>query len=400
MVVLKNYKHFDGPHWETGCIYNFFDYRGIKAPHTGQPYSEALMLGMSGGIVMGYFSFAYKGFDPQARILTRNTFDPRTTMLSRLGVVQNVYQTTNPDKAETNLLRELENGTPALVWADAFSLPYNCLSPEEMWFMRPVLVYGYDQKANSVLIADCAQVPLMVTTGELAQARARVKKDKFRVATLEAPDPAKLATAVQQGIWDCIKLFTEKPPKGGKNSFGFAAYKWLAEQLTNPKARMSWEKEFPAGSRMYSGLIWILTDLVTFAGDDGADRMLYAIFLEEAGLILSKPALQVVAQQFRRSAEAWRRLSLALLPDEVPAFKETRELIVLRRQLFREQGGSAREQIQSINTRLKEIRADVAARFPLDQMQVVAFRENLSAHILAIQDFEKEAVGQLQDVMK
>ncbi len=400
MVVLKNYKHFDGSHWETGCIYNFFDYRGIKAPHTGQPYSEALMLGMSGGIVMGYFSFAYKGFDPQARILTRNTFDPRTTMLSRLGVVQNVYQTTNPDKAETNLLRELENGTPALVWADAFSLPYNCLSPEEMWFMRPVLVYGYDQKANSVLIADCAQVPLMVTTGELAQARARVKKDKFRVATLEAPDPAKLATAVQQGIWDCIKLFTEKPPKGGKNSFGFAAYKWLAEQLTNPKARMSWEKEFPAGSRMYSGLIWILTDLVTFAGDDGADRMLYAIFLEEAGLILSKPALQVVAQQFRRSAEAWRRLSLALLPDEVPAFKETRELIVLRRQLFREQGGSAREQIQSINTRLKEIRADVAARFPLDQMQVVAFRENLSAHILAIQDFEKEAVGQLQDVMK
>src|SRR5690349_14676858 len=95
MTVLENYKHFDGLHWETGCYYNFFDYRGLKAAHTGKPYSEALMLGVSGGIVMGYFSFAYKGFDPQARVLTRNTFDPVTTLLSRLGVVQNIYRPTS-----------------------------------------------------------------------------------------------------------------------------------------------------------------------------------------------------------------------------------------------------------------------------------------------------------------
>src|SRR5690242_4625638 len=109
MTVLENYRHFDGYHWETGCLYNFFDYRGVKAPHSGKPYSEALMLGVSGGIVMGYFSFSYQGFDPQARVLTRNTFDPRSTLLARLGVVQNIYQTTNAQKAEANLLRELEN---------------------------------------------------------------------------------------------------------------------------------------------------------------------------------------------------------------------------------------------------------------------------------------------------
>ena len=51
MPILEDYKHFDGHHWETGCIYNFFDYRGLKAPHTGRPYSEALMLGVSGGII-------------------------------------------------------------------------------------------------------------------------------------------------------------------------------------------------------------------------------------------------------------------------------------------------------------------------------------------------------------
>lgn len=400
MTVLKNYKHFDGSHWETGCIYNYFDYRGIKAPHTGKPYSEALMLGVSGGIVMGYFTFAYKGFDPQARILTRNTFDPRTTMLSRLGVMQNVYQTANPEKAETNLLRELENGTPVLVWADAYSLPYNCLSPEEMWFMRPVLVYGYDATAGQVLLADRAHVPLALTTAELALARARIKKDKFRVATLEAPDDAKLATAIQQGIWDCIKLFTEKPPKGGKNNFGFAAYRWWMELLTHPKVRMSWEREFPAGTRMYSGLTWTFTDIATFGRDDAADRGLYAAFLDEARLVLNKPGLEEAAQHFRRSAEAWHSLSLALLPDEVPAFRETRELIVRRRQLFREQGDGAREQIQSINTRLKEIRREVDAQFPLDTAQVLDFRANLSEHIRVIHDVEIQAVALLQATMK
>jgi len=400
MPVLENYNHFDGRHWETGCIYNFFDYCGLKAPHTGQPYSEAMLLGVSGGIVMGYFSFAYQGYDPQARVLTRNTFDPLTTMLSRLGVVQNIYQTTNPDKARTNLLRELENGTPVLVWADVWSLPYTYLPMKDMWWMRPVLVYGYDEKTNKVSIADGSRAALTVTTDELAKARARVKKDKFRIATLEAPDPAKLATAVQQGIWDCIKLFTEKPPKGGKNSFGFAAYKWWAEQLENPKARMSWEKEFPPGAKMYSGLSWVFTDIMTFCRDDCADRPLYANFLDEASLVLKKPALGEVAQQFRRSAEAWRKLSLALLPDDVSVFKETRELMLNRRRLFREQGDAAGAQIQSINARLKEIRDEVAVQFPLNAAQVMALRENLSQHVRVIHDIEKEAISLLKDTMK
>ena len=64
-----------------------------------RPYSEALLLG--GGVVMGYFSFAYEGYDSHARILTRNTFTPFGTMLSRLGVVQNVRQTTRPEKGVT-----------------------------------------------------------------------------------------------------------------------------------------------------------------------------------------------------------------------------------------------------------------------------------------------------------
>ncbi|MGW8252019.1 MAG: BtrH N-terminal domain-containing protein, partial [Anaerolineales bacterium] len=207
MTVLKDYNHYNGRHWETGSVRNYYAYRGVKAPHSGQPYSEALLLGVSGGIVMGYFSFAYEGYDPQARILTRNTFDPWDTMLGRLGAVQNVAQTSSLQTAIKKLEETLEAGVPAIVWADMFSLPYNALPQDEgMWAMMPVLVYGYSRAENHAWIADRASAPLVISAEELDQARGRVKKHKHRLITLEPPDPGKLAGAVQKGIWDCIKL--------------------------------------------------------------------------------------------------------------------------------------------------------------------------------------------------
>ena len=69
MPILADYNHFGGRHWETGSVHNYYAYRGVTAPHTGEPYSEALLMGVSGGAVMGYFAFAYEGYDPMARIL-------------------------------------------------------------------------------------------------------------------------------------------------------------------------------------------------------------------------------------------------------------------------------------------------------------------------------------------
>ena len=57
---MKTKPQFTGRHWETGSIHNALAVQGIKAPHTGQPYSEALLLGVSGGIAFGYFTFEYK----------------------------------------------------------------------------------------------------------------------------------------------------------------------------------------------------------------------------------------------------------------------------------------------------------------------------------------------------
>lgn len=397
MIKLNGYNHFAGRHWETGSVCNFYAYRGVTAPHTGQPYSEALLMGVSGGIVMGYFQFAYQGYDPHVALLTRNTFDPLDTLLERLGVEQENLQTSSPETGLKNLLTTLENGLPAIVWADIFSLPYfELFNDDDMYIMYPVVVYGYDEAGDAVWIADRAKVPLTVTTGQLAAARARVKKDKFRVLTLGNPDPSKLASAVHKGIWDTIKLFTDQPPKGSAKNFGFAAYQHWVETLINPKLKNSWAAVFSPGRPMIAGLTSAFFGTIQNGEGSDGERGMYADFLGEASQILKKPGLQDAASLFREAGVGWTELGRALLPDEVPVFRELRELFLRRKSLFRNQGGGAREEITRINARIKALKAEIAADFPLDEAGQVRLFDALRESILRVHDLEVKAVQTLQ----
>ncbi len=398
MPTLKNYQHFAGRHWETGTIHNYLAYLGAKAPHTGRPYSEALLLGVSGGVLMGYFSFAYAGHDPHVAILTRNSFDPWETLLVRLGVVQHVRQTADAQKGERNLVAALEEGLPAIVWADMFSLPYNHLPAlPDWWGAFPVLVYGFEP--DTVLIADRAAVPLTVTPGELAAARARVKKDKHRLLTLEPPNPDKLALAVQQGLWDCLKRYTEAPVKNARANFGLAGFQRWADVLTKPKDKQSWEKVFPAGVKLYAGLTSAFDRFGLGAYGAERDRGLYADFLEEASAILERPAVRDAADPYRAAARGWREVGLALLPDDVAPLRQAREQLVRRRQLFVEQGGQAQAEIAALNQQLDTLRADLAREFPLSAPEVAALRERIAATVLKAGDLERAAYEILQAAM-
>lgn len=400
MTTLSTYNQFSGRHWETGTVANHLAFRGVTAPHTGSPYSEAFFLGASGGVVMGYFSFAYEGHDPMARILTRNTFDPWTTMLSRLGVAQEIHHTASSNKAVTNLVDALDDGLPPIVWADMFSLPYNALDAgTDMWGMMPIVVYGYDETAGSAWIADRARLGLNCKTSELAAARGRVKKDKHRLITLEAPDESKLVAAATAGIWDCIRLYTEAPPKGTPKNFGLAAFRNWAELLTNPKARLSWAKVFPPGREMVAGLMSAYSDIRHFGKDGWADRDTYADCLDEAAVLLERPALGEAASAFRATVPAWEAVGAALLPDDVAALGELRALMDHDHQLFLNEGSAALPQRREGQLRLEALTAELATDFPLDDAQVVAFRERLAERILALHDREEAAVQALREAM-
>lgn len=400
MPILADYCQFTGLHWETGTVRNYLDYCGAEAPHTGEPYSEALLMGISGGAVMGYFVFAYQGIDPHARILTRNTFDPMETMLQRLGTEQNARQTASADRAVSNLVDTLEQGTPAITWVDAYSFPYD---PQPMEFeiphMLPVVVFGFDEEGDCVSIADRSRVPLYVSTGELAAARAKVKKFRHRVMTLGMPDADTIGDAVLAGIQDSIQLYTEKPPKGARHNFGFAAYQRWADALRKPKMRGSWEKEFPPGRKMYAGLESVFSDTHTYGKEGYAERDVFADFLDEAALILDRPSLREAATQFRTSGLAWRDLGELLLPDAIAPWGEARRLMLENQSIFLEQGASSHDEGKANADRLIAIRREMETDFPLSEAEVVNFREAIAEQALKISAIEEEAVEAMKEAI-
>lgn len=407
---MKKTTQFTGRHYETGSVHNALALQGIKAPHTKAPFSEAFLLGVSGGIAFGYFTFEYKGYLPHVALLTRNTFDPLQTMLERLGVEQTVLQTTKADIAERNLLETLAAGTPALVWVDECSLPYSTKRGTAYWNMIPVVVFGTD--GDEVLVADRAARPFRVRMEALTKARARVKDDKFRIVTLGSPLTSKLVSATQKGIWQCISLFTDKPPKGARTNFGFAAYEHLAEMLVNKRNKQSWERLFPAGAKLFNALAGtaeaegifappgMFTWIQTFSAGDGAERSLYAEFLDEAAILLEKKSLKEAAQTFRLSHKKWLEFADAILPASAPALAEAKKLLLQKHRAFVENAEDALEEIKRINSRLKKLEAEIAGDFPFTEAQTADFRAELREHVLGIAETEKAAVELLQNSMR
>ena len=404
MANLEDYTQFNGRHWETGSVHNVLAYQGNEIPETGQPISEAMLMGISGGAAFGYFIFEYASTDPFVSLLSRNTFDPLDTLLERLAIPQDLFHTADPKKGVRNLINVLETGRPAIVWADVFGLPYNALSHDEQnWAMFPIVVHAYVD--GEIRIADRSSRSLQITDAELATARARVKKDKYRVLALGAPDLSKLPGAIQKGIWQCIALYTEAPPKGARDNFGFAAYEKWAKMLTNSRNKQGWERMLAPGSRMYAALAgfgyqpgafgWART----FPSNQVDDRNMYADFLDEAALILKKPGLKKAGEQFRASSEAWLNLSEALLPDDVPLLREAKELLLSKRDLFVDRGGSAHDEMLEAEARLSEIYSLASADFPMSEQEVASMREGLSEHVMNISNIEREAIELLQVAM-
>ena len=393
---------FDGVHYETGSVRNIFALQGLKLPYSGSAPSEALLLGLSGGLTFGYFSFAYHGIDPFVALLTRNTFAPLENLFDRLGVVRALKQTSDPAKAKKNLADALENGQPVLVWVDRLSLPYSNdagLLGEGMYEMVPLVVFSRNDRDGTLAIADQSRRPLYVDPAALTRARGRVKKDKYRQMTLSLPSFDKLASGVASGLRACIDSFSASPVKGYARNFGFEAYLRWADVLVSDKDKQSWNKVFPPGRPMFSGLAAAFERIELFGTGGAASRPLFADFLDEAALILARPALHETASQFRALASHWISLGLALLPDDQPLFKETRLLLLKKRDLFWDQGAESVAQIRQINDRLLSIRASMAQDFPLSAAQSAALKQNLRDHIIRLHDAEKSAFSALDKAL-
>ena len=397
MPTLENFQQFDGRYWDTASIRNALDYQGAIAPHTSQPWSEAMLLGISGGVAFGYFTFHYKGYDPQVNLLTRNTFAPMGTIFERLGIAVAAKQSTSADKGRQNLIRALEEGLAPIASPDGSLLPYNALAYDQAnWYTMPLVIFGYEAEKGEAYISDRSRVALTVATDDLDKARARIKKDKHRLLLLGAPDDARLADAVRAGIADCVRLMTEKPPKGSARNFGFKAMAHWRQMLAK-STKGSWAREYPTGRPLLAALTSAYTFLgPAFGKTVQADRDVYADFLDEAAAILGVDALADVAEDYRRAGRAWSQLIDALLPRDLPMLSDARHCIDRKTELFIESGAARLDEIIALRDQLADIMTASESDFPLDEDDVANLRGELSERLAMVEKYERSAVDALK----
>lgn len=157
---------------------------------------------------------------------------------------------------------------------------------------------------------------------------------------------------------------------------------------------------FAPGRRMYNGLKTGYEYLEVFFTGGNGSRGVYADFLDEAAVILEKPALKSTAEQFRVCAAAWGDFVALLLPDSVAPFKETRELMRRDYDVFLASGGAAGDERRDIAKRLEAIKADMDAHFPLTEAEAKTMREGLAEGIMKVHDAEKVAIDMLCDAVE
>jgi len=400
MPTLENFTQFDGRYWDTASIRNALDYQGVKAPHNGEPYTEAMLMGISGGVTFGYFTFHYDGYDPQVNLLTRNTFEPMDKIFSRMGIAREVLQSTSADKGRKNLIEAIEDGHALIAFPDMWSLPYNAMPYDAgMWGGMPVVVFGYEPEQGKASISDRSFVPLIVSTDELDAARARVKKDKHRLLILEHPDESLLVGAIRQGIRDCIELMTEKPPRGSSKNFGLSGLLHWGDMLQKT-TKGSWAQAYATGRPLLSVLMSSYTFLgPSFGKTMKAERDVYADFLDESAKVLQMPELENVAVRYRIAGDAWDGLLCALLPEDVPLLKKVREYIDIRHESFIENGAEATNEMIECTQKIDAIKVEAEEDFPMTEAEISDLRDELYRHITIVHEAEQEAVLALKAVM-
>src|SRR5262245_3195680 len=102
-----------GQHPDTAMLRNALARRGVRAPHSGEPYSEAMLLGLGGGVGGGYFVFEFGGI-PTFFAGFRHSWEYPHKFLAatceRLGAAATFQETGGARAAEAQLDRALEEG--------------------------------------------------------------------------------------------------------------------------------------------------------------------------------------------------------------------------------------------------------------------------------------------------
>jgi hypothetical protein len=307
-----------GLHPETAALAH------VLADH-GVEMSEAMVLGLGGGLGAGYILWEFAAHDAIHLTLgfrrRWNYLDWTDQTLDRLGARYRVHATAGAKGAAAALDEALAAGERAIVVPDRFLVGY--------WHLPPHLeahgghaVVAYAATGAGVRVDDRNTRPLTVPADVLHRARARVVSYRNKLVVVEAATaPEKLADLAREAVRECAGHLG-----GTSASFALPAWQKWARLLTDRRNAKGWPTVFAGGRGLTTALLTVWEAVEPVGMDGGHLRGLYADFLDEAAPLLGERAAQA-AEAFRECGRRWHAVAEAALPADVPEYARLRDLV-------------------------------------------------------------------------
>jgi hypothetical protein len=390
---------------EAGALQAALAYLDVRAPHSGLPFTEAMLFGLGGGIGFSYFVFEYKS----ARVKTL-TLGTRITTLEessrpqflqticdRIGVPARLVQSANPAAANRGVRQALAEGTPPIVWIDLSGPPYRFAPTSEY---AAGVVYAWTD--DRILLAGRSRRLLPFRRKSFEAARRSIGVPKARAVILQRPDRSPNLAA---GILEAVRETRDQMARGidvgsFRGNFGLAALEKWAGLLTDDRDRKGWPRFFPAGRDLLAALLAVFIQIEMRGRGGGAFRGLYADFLEEAAEAGRRRRLLEAVEPLRHSARAWHNLARAALPNSVPALRQLRELTAAREALLARQGADGLTQADTLAEQIRRLRRTAEDPFPLAASDALDLLSDLRRRVLQIHALEASALQALRAALR
>ncbi len=389
-----------GTHPDTAALANSLANAGVTAG--GTQLSEALILGIGGGLGAGYILWQFTGHPPIVTLGFRNQWQYPDRWLvktcSRMGIEATLHETGGHVTALRTLREALSKDAPRpLVWIDVQEIGYWHF-PERFSGMEGYSVVVTSERDGRFFIDDRNSAPLSIDEETLRAARGRVTSYRNRLVTFDAPAEIHtriVAEAIEAGLEDQVRHLGSD-----SDSFSLPALRKWARMLTDGKNKKGWRNVFADQKGLFGVLLTIYEGIESSGFGGGSLRGLYASFVDTAADLLDRPALSRVSDAYRDLDRQWVDLAGRVAPSGEEPFSRARELIdSLHEQVL--DGGDAERPAADLTAqelwRLRDARDDE----PLfDASTFEDLLEELSRDIHALYEAERNVVAELGAAIK
>jgi hypothetical protein len=381
--LVKGYDEFGADqHRHSAVAAHLLRQAGVVAPHTGEPFSEAMVCGLAGGIGFMYAVFEYRDVPPVLTIVAQHHPEPwLESALNRLGIGYEEGRSSGP-RAMAALDAALAEDRPVYASVGRPLLPWHGGDPVLATEPYGVVVAG--SADGSLLVDDGAVAPYALPAAAFAAAWAAYKKGRHHRIVLSRPAAmaVPLADAVQAAVATTVAHLTG-PVLGNSfdTNFGFSGMAKLASQLRDTRTKSGWRNRFGEPASFGAAVRRLYACLELEYTAPGATRPLYADFLDQAATVPGTRAadLRAAAALFRASGELWSRVA-ALAAEHAGEYAELCE-----RQMMCRLTGRRDEELDA------RVEALGAARAPVDETLFDAWADLVDA----AREREEQAVALL-----